>query len=204
MLRALFLTNAVTARMDLPPFFICSTRPGRYGSIWVDLAGELDRTASAELEWALRDCQACSTLVVLDLREVTFMDRSGARVIAKASINARRAGRGLIVARGPARVDLVFSLTGTAEQVELFDLDRELSPPVHRGDGHLAPLADHRRPRASWRDSEVGRLPGPASETTPVEVRPASDADIGAHQRRDRRAALSGTIHGTLLFLFYG
>jgi anti-sigma B factor antagonist len=130
MLRTLSSTNAVAARMDLPPSFVCAWRMGRYGSIWVDLAGELDLTASAELARTLRETQARSTLVVLDLRELTFMDTAGAHVIIEAGISARKAARGLIVARGPTQVDMVFVLTGTSEQVELFDLDPEQCPPA--------------------------------------------------------------------------
>jgi anti-anti-sigma factor len=132
MLRALSSTSAVTAQMDLPPSFICARRTGRYGSIWVDLAGELDLAASAELARTLRETQARSTLVVLDLRELTFMDIAGARVIIDAGISARKAARGLLVARGPIQVDMVFTLTGTSEQVGLFDLDREHCPPRAR------------------------------------------------------------------------
>jgi anti-anti-sigma factor len=133
MLRALSSTSAVTAQTDLPPSFVCAWRAGRYGSIWVDLAGELDLAASAELARTLRETQARSTLVVLDLRELTFMDIAGAHVIADASINAREAARGLIVARGPIQVDMVFTLTGTSEQVELFDLDPEQCTPALSG-----------------------------------------------------------------------
>jgi anti-anti-sigma factor len=116
--------------MDLPPSFVCAWRAGRYDSIWVDLAGELDLAASAELARTLQEAQARSTLVVLDLRELTFMDTAGAHVIVDAGISARKAARGLIVARGPTQVDMVFTLTGTSEQVELFDLDPEQYPPA--------------------------------------------------------------------------
>jgi anti-anti-sigma factor len=126
--RALSSTNAVTARMDLLPSFVCAWRTGRYGSIWVDLAGELDLAACAELARTLRETQARATLVVLDLRELTFMDTAGAHVIVDAGISARKAARGLIVARGPAQVDMVFTLTGASEQVELFDLDPKQCP----------------------------------------------------------------------------
>lgn len=119
--------------MSSAHFFICSWRLGRFGSLWIDLAGELDLAVCPGLERALEEAQILSSLVVLDMRELTFMDRAGARIILDASINARRAGHGLIVARGPTQVDAVFTLTGTAKQVELFDLDRELSPPVHSG-----------------------------------------------------------------------
>jgi anti-sigma B factor antagonist len=158
MLLALSSTNAVTARMDLPPSFVCVRRTGRYGSIWVDLAGELDLTASAILAQTLREAQARSTLVVLDLRELTFMDTAGAHVIVDAGISARKAARGLIVARGPTQVDMVFTLTGTSEQVELFSLDPEQCPPaLSDSSGSLSARGSRQQ---SWRD----RVPRPPSE----------------------------------------
>jgi anti-anti-sigma factor len=160
MLRALSSTNAVTARMDLPPSFVCVWRTGRYGSIWVDLAGELDLAASAELARTLRETQARSTLVVLDLRELTFMDIVSAHVIVDAGISARKAARGLIVARGSTQVDMVFTLTGASEQVELFDLDPEQCPPaLSDSSGRLPPCGP---PRQFWRD----RGPCPPPETS--------------------------------------
>jgi anti-anti-sigma factor len=144
MLRALSPTSAVAAPMDLPPSFVCAWRTGSYGSIWVDLAGELDLMVSAELARMLHATQARSTLVVLDLRELTFMDVAGARVIVDAGISAREAARGLIVARGSVQVDMVFALTGTSDQVELFDLDSVQCPSV-LGDG------SHRRPARALR-----------------------------------------------------
>jgi anti-sigma B factor antagonist len=149
-LRALSFTKAVTARMDLPPFFVCVWRTGYYGSIWVDLAGELDLEASAELARTLRETQARSTLVVLDLRELTFMDTAGAHVIVDATVSARKAARGLIVVRGPTQVDMVFTLTGTSEQVELFDLDPEQCPPALSDSLTRRPARGP--PQQSWRD----------------------------------------------------
>jgi anti-anti-sigma factor len=157
MLRVLSSTSAATAQMDLPPPFVCARRTGRYGSIWVDLAGELDLAVAAELARTLRETQACSTLVVLDLRELTFMDIAGAHVIIDAGISARKAARGLLVARGPTQVDMVFILTGTSEQVGFFDLDREHCPPA------LDDSSGRRSTRGlpPWRDREIG----PPSET---------------------------------------
>jgi anti-sigma B factor antagonist len=167
MLRALSSTNAVTARMDLPPSFVCVWRTGRYGSIWVDLAGELDLAASAELARTLRETQARSTLVVLDLRELTFMDTAGAHVIIDAGISARKAARGLIVARGPTQVDMVFTLTGISEQVELFDLDYEHCPPAFSDSMTHRPT--RRLPRLPWRDRGPLPLPETPTESAPVE-----------------------------------
>jgi anti-anti-sigma factor len=154
MLRALSSTTAVTAQTDLQPSFVCAWRTGRYGSIWVDLAGQLDLAASAELARTLRETQARSTLVVLDLRELTFMDIAGAHVIANASISARKVARGLIVARGPAQVDAVFTSIGISEQVELFDLDPEQCPPALSDSLARRPARRPRQRRPSTREAK--------------------------------------------------
>jgi hypothetical protein len=53
----------------------------------------------------------------------------------------------------------VFTLTGTAEQVELFDLDREECPPAHSGFSHV-PRPARGPPRRAWRDTEARTFPG--------------------------------------------
>jgi anti-sigma B factor antagonist len=145
--------------VDLLPSFICTWREGSFGSLWVDLAGELDLSGCPGLERTLEEAHTLSNLVVLDMRELTFMDSAAAHIIVNASINARRAGMGLIVARGPSQVDDVFTLTGTAQHVELFDLDREECPPVHSG-LYTAPLPARGPPRRAWRDTEARPPPG--------------------------------------------
>jgi anti-anti-sigma factor len=147
--------------MDLPPSFICTWRLGRYGSLWIDLAGELDRAHCPELERILEEAHVLSNLVVLDMRELTFMDSAAAHIIIDAGIHARRAAQGLIVARGPSQVDAVFTSTGKAEQVELFDLDREECPPVHDGFS-AAPRPVRGPPNRAWRETE----PRPSPATT--------------------------------------
>jgi anti-anti-sigma factor len=149
--------------MELPPSFICTWRLGHFGSLWVDLAGELDLSGCPGLERTLEEAHMLSNLVVLDMRELIFMDSAAARVIVKAGIDARRAGMGLIVARGPSKVDDVFRLTGKAQHVELFDLDREECPPIHSG-YQTAPLAARGPPRRIWRDT-VARPPPSANRT---------------------------------------
>ncbi|MGH2910853.1 MAG: STAS domain-containing protein, partial [Solirubrobacteraceae bacterium] len=71
----------------------------------MDVAGELDLTVSPQLARMLREAGARSTLVVLDLRALAFMDSAGAHVIIDASLDARLEQRALIVVRGPTQVD---------------------------------------------------------------------------------------------------
>ena len=89
---------------------------------WVQVVGELDIVASPALEQTLRDAELRAPLVVLDLRELIFIDSSGVRVITNASARADRADRGLVLVRGPAQVDRMFTLI-TSDVPEIVDLD---------------------------------------------------------------------------------
>ena len=109
------LFDSISGRADaLPPVFACSrTNRGR-DAVWVDVVGELDLATAPELERALREAQSQARLVVLDLRELAFMDSAGAHVIIEASVCARRLGRRLVLLRTPPDVDRLFTLTGSS------------------------------------------------------------------------------------------
>jgi anti-sigma B factor antagonist len=107
--------------------FVCSSTAGGLDAAWVHVAGALDIATSPQLEQALRESQA--GLVVLDLRDVAFMDCAGVHTILEASVSARRDGRRLILLRGTPNVDRVFALTGTDDHVEIGDLTL-LEPPM--------------------------------------------------------------------------
>jgi len=69
-------------------------------------------------------------LVVLDLRELAFIDSCGMHAIIRAGIRAREAGRRLVLVRVPANVDRMLALTESSDQVEIGDVD-PVAPPVH-------------------------------------------------------------------------
>jgi anti-anti-sigma factor len=100
----------------LAPPFACFWTSGGLNAAWVQVAGELDIATSPQLEQTLREPRA--HLVVLDLRELAFMDSSGVHAIVNASARARQLGRRLVLLRGPPRVDRVFGLTGSSADVE--------------------------------------------------------------------------------------
>ena len=122
MTAALVLPDRIAGREDaLLPEFACSCTEGGLDAAWVNVGGELDIATTSRLVRTLREAQLRAQLVVLDLREVTFMDCSAVHAIVNASIRARRVGRRLILMRGPPNVDRLFRLTGTADQVEIGD-----------------------------------------------------------------------------------
>jgi anti-sigma B factor antagonist len=107
----------------LPPPFACSWSNGSLDSANVHITGELDIATSPQLQETLLEPQLQAQLVVLDLRELAFMDSSGVHAIVNASIRARQVGRRLVLLRGGLDVDRVFTLTGSAKDVEIVDLN---------------------------------------------------------------------------------
>ena len=86
------LADSIAGRADiLPPAFVCSRTNVGLDAAWVQVAGALDLARTPQLERTLRDSQSQARLVVLDLRELAFMDCSGAHAI----VNARSAARQL-------------------------------------------------------------------------------------------------------------
>ena len=115
--------GSVAACADALRPFVCTRTEGGRDAAWVHLAGELDIATTPRLALTLHEALMQARLVVLDLRELAFMDASGLRAIVHASVRARQAGRRLILIRGPLNIDCLFSLTGYADQVEIGDLD---------------------------------------------------------------------------------
>jgi anti-anti-sigma factor len=121
--------------------FVCSSTGGGLDAAWVHVAGALDMATSPELERTLGESSAL--LVVLDMRDLGFMDCSGVHTIIDASVRAREDGRRLILLRGTPNVDRVFALTGTSDVVEIGDIEPLLEPPgqlhLHFTDETLIP-----------------------------------------------------------------
>ena len=84
------------------------------------LRGALDLSTSQGLRVELErleeaDCER----IVLDLRQLVFMDVAGLRVITSVASQSRQASVSLV--RGPAIVQRVFELTGADEEVTFLD-----------------------------------------------------------------------------------
>lgn len=104
------------------PRFSCDWCRGGTDAIWVYATGELDREAAPRLAQALQDARVNGGMVVLDLRDLTSIDRWGAQVVMEAAVAARRDRRRQVVLRGPAAVDRVFVQLGIADRLDLVDL----------------------------------------------------------------------------------
>ena len=116
------ISSTPASGLAAPPPLHCTWKAGSCAS-WVHVAGRLDRATSRQLVRTLAEAQLNARLLMLDLRELTFIDSSAIDVILDAAARARRRGGRLMLARGPAEVDRVFTLTGACDQVLIFDLD---------------------------------------------------------------------------------
>ena len=110
-----------TAAQTCSPF-TCRYSADGFGAVWIHAGGELDPSTAPQLESRLREAQVGARLVVLDLRELTFLDSRGVQVIMDAGIRLRREGARMIVVRAPRQVDKVFMLLGVTGDVEILDL----------------------------------------------------------------------------------
>jgi anti-sigma B factor antagonist len=101
-----------------PPFAIAVSRTGRRAV--VALSGELDLSVEPELSATLdRVVTAGESIVVLDLRELTFIDSTGIRALIEAHRRCATARCQLYLVSGPPEVRSVLTLCGIEERFTL-------------------------------------------------------------------------------------
>ena len=89
--------------------------------------GELDLRTSPELEERLADAfDAGAELVILDLRQIEFMDSTGLRVLLGAHQRAHETGVRFALVRGADQVERVLTLTGVRDLLTMVDTPEEL------------------------------------------------------------------------------
>jgi anti-anti-sigma factor len=93
----------------------------------VVVSGELDLASGPELEEVLDRFSGPPTeLLIIDLREVDFMDSTGLSIIVKAHQRFADDGRRLGLVKGSSQVQRLLDLTGVAERLPLVDTPEEL------------------------------------------------------------------------------
>ena len=93
------------------------------------ISGELDLASSPALESELDrvvDSTGDGSMVILDLRELEFMDSTGLSVLVKANQRSQEAGRRFGLINGGRQVQRLLSLTGVAERMTVADSLEEL------------------------------------------------------------------------------
>jgi anti-sigma B factor antagonist len=96
----------------------------RDGAIHVVLEGELDVATLPRLQAALPE-PAAGELLVIDLRELQFMDSSGVHVLMGLDVASREQGWSLVVVRGPRDVQRVLDLCHVPDRVRMVDTPDE-------------------------------------------------------------------------------
>ena len=93
------------------------------GDATIALSGELDLSGAPSLDHEIDRLAGSDGVqrVVLDLRELEFMDSSGLRVVALAERRLAAAGRGLVLIRGAETVQRVFEITRMEERLAFVD-----------------------------------------------------------------------------------
>ncbi len=93
----------------------------------VAVGGELDLASGPELESELDQITGPDTqLVVIDLRELGFMDSTGLSILVRAHQRLASQGCELALAKGSPQVQRLLDLTGVAERLRLVDAPEEL------------------------------------------------------------------------------
>jgi anti-anti-sigma factor len=90
-------------------------------ALHVRLEGELDLVGVGRLEQELAGRENANATLIIDLRDVDFIDSSGLRAVLLADRRAREQGRRCVVVRGPEAVDRVFRITGCDQRLEIVD-----------------------------------------------------------------------------------
>lgn len=97
------------------------------GASVLAVSGELDLRTSPELEEQLaRAFDSGAELVILDLRQIEFMDSTGLRVLLGAHQRANESGRRFALVRGADQVERVLTLTGVRDLLTVVDAPEEL------------------------------------------------------------------------------
>jgi anti-anti-sigma factor len=86
------------------------------------LSGEFDLSSASQIEDVLKEIEENRPpLLVLDLRELTFMDSTGLRVMVSADARARDDSRKLAIVQGPEAVHRVFRITGLDDHLQIVE-----------------------------------------------------------------------------------
>ena len=96
-------------------------------AVLIGVSGELDLASSPELERELdRGTASDVKLLIIDLRELEFMDSTGLSVLVRAHQKAMQSGKRFAIVKGPQQVQRLLSLTGVAERLTVVDSPEEL------------------------------------------------------------------------------
>ncbi|MBV9796438.1 MAG: STAS domain-containing protein [Solirubrobacterales bacterium] len=98
------------------------------GLILLAVSGELDLASAPMLaEQLQRADEVDADVVLVDLRELDFMDSTGLHLLLKAHKRAQELGRRFVLVKGNKQIERLLSLTGVDEKLVIVDSPEELS-----------------------------------------------------------------------------
>jgi len=98
-------------------------------AVLVALAGELDLSRAYTFDEEMRRLEAQRPeAIVLDLRELNFLDSAGLGRVLALQRRARRDGRRLVVVRGCRAVQRLFAITALDARLEMVSDPRDALP----------------------------------------------------------------------------
>lgn len=96
-------------------------------AVVIGVTGELDLASSPALEQELENGPPSrAEVVIVDLRQLEFMDSTGLSVLVRAHQRATEKGQQFVVVRGPQQVQRLLSLTGVADRLTLVDSPEDI------------------------------------------------------------------------------
>lgn len=108
-------------RRDVPQPFRIELEPHRV-TIVLAVHGEIDLATAGTVSARLREMmEAGFRRVVLDLRQVSFIDSTGLRAVFDAHMASADAEIEFMLIPGPEAVQRLFELTGTADMLRFVD-----------------------------------------------------------------------------------
>lgn len=98
------------------------------GAPLVAVSGELDLASTPALEQELERVSATApSLVIIDLRELDFMDSTGLSVLIRAHQQSQQCGYRLGIVNGSRQIRRLLTLTGVADRLTIVDRPEDLA-----------------------------------------------------------------------------
>jgi anti-anti-sigma factor len=111
---------------DLPPPFCVEVHPQRE-FVRVRPVGEIDVATVDRVRGQFEDLKAVGfTRIVLDMRDVTFVDSTGLRLMLEAQESSRADGWEFAVIDGSSSVQHLLQVTGMRHVLDFVDADQEV------------------------------------------------------------------------------
>jgi anti-sigma B factor antagonist len=97
------------------------------GAAVIVVGGELDLATSPALKEEIDNAlRSDAETVILDLRELEFMDSTGLSVLVRAHHAAEESQRRLYLVRGPSQVQRLLTLTGVEDRLAVLDTPEDV------------------------------------------------------------------------------